>query len=118
MRRHVLALLPLLLPLGLAACTPPGEARRAWLTQFVGRPESELIAALGVPDRNYEAEGMKFLAFTEGHIDIVPPWPAFGPPWYGLSPGFPARVVQWSCETTVAVRDGVVLSFSFRGNAC
>ncbi len=111
--RALLLLLPLV-----AACTPWGQARTEWLSGFVDRPEVELIAALGVPDRIYESGGLKFLAFTESQLDILPGMSTFGPPFWGVSQGFPAQVVQRQCETTVTVSDGIVRNFSFRGNAC
>ena len=50
-----------------------------------------------------------------------PASPAYGwgPPfwgWYGG--GFPPEVVKRVCETTFAVTDGIVRSYSLRGNAC
>ncbi len=116
-RLPVLPLLALALPL-ISACTPPGQARQAYLSQFVGQPELNLINALGVPDRVYETDGVKFLAFVENQVDAVQPMPFYGPPYWGASAGFPMQVVQWQCETTVVIRNGVVLNFSFRGNAC
>lgn len=118
MRRLIaLPLLALALP-WVSACTPPGQARQAYLTQFVGQPELNLINALGVPDRSYETDGLKFLAFVESQVDAVQPMPFYGPPYWGVSAGFPMQVVQWQCETTVVIRNGIVLNFSFRGNAC
>lgn len=118
MRRLIaLSLLALALS-GVSACTPPGQARQAFLTQFVGQPELNLINGLGVPDRSYETDGLKFLAFVENHLDMVPPMSFYGPPYWGVNSGFPMQVVQWQCETTVVIRNGIVLNFSFRGNAC
>jgi hypothetical protein len=116
-RLPVLCLLSLALPL-LAACTPPGQARQAYLSQFVGQPELSLINALGVPDRSYETDGLKFLAFVENRVDMVPPMSFYSPPYWGISSGFPVQVVQWQCETTVVIRNGVVLNFTLRGNGC
>lgn len=36
---------------------------------------------------------------------------------YGFG-GFPAQVVEYSCETTFQIVQDRVLSFTFRGNAC
>jgi hypothetical protein len=114
MRSRLVVLLALLV----AACTPPGEQRRIWLSSLVGQSEVALIESLGVPTRTYEAGGVKFLAFTESWVDIVPPMAVYGPPYWGFSSGFPGQVVQWHCETTIAISGGVVRNFSFRGNAC
>lgn len=113
-RRALLLLLPLL-----TACTPPGQDRQVWLSQFVGRPEVELINAMGVPTRSYETDGTKFLAFTESRLDVVAPLSLYGSPYWGLSPNYGVPpIVQWYCETTVVVSGGLVRNFSFRGNAC
>ena len=98
-RLLLLPLLALALPM-LAACTPFGQAREAYLGQFVGQPELALINGLGVP------------------VDMPPPVSFYSPPYWGISSGFPMQVVQWQCETTVVIRNGIVLNFSFRGNGC
>jgi hypothetical protein len=102
----------------LAGCVNQYELRRQYMQQFVGRPESELILALGVPSRAYETGGVKFLAFNENRVEVLPGMAPYGPPWWGWGPGYSPQVVTLSCETTVAVRDGIVLSFVLRGNAC
>jgi len=116
-RLLLLPLLALALPV-LAACTPFGQAREVYLGQFVGQPELALINGLGVPDRVYETDGLKFLAFVENRVDMPPPVSFYSPPYWGISSGFPMQVVQWQCETTVVIRNGIVLNFSFRGNGC
>jgi hypothetical protein len=102
----------------LAACAPLGETRREAMARFVGRPEGELILALGVPFRSYESAGIKYLAFEESRIDLVPsPLAPTARPYAG--PRYdPPVAVQRQCETTAAVSNGVVAGFSFRGNAC
>ena len=113
--RVVVLLLTLVL---IASCGDPGAARRAYLQQFIGQPDGVLVASLGVPTRTYESDGVRYLAYDETRIDILPGWRGFGPPFWGYGGGFPPQVVTWTCETTVAVRDGRVVSFVFRGNAC
>jgi hypothetical protein len=67
----------------------------------------------------YETGGVKYLAFDDRRIEMVPGTPIYGPPFWGWGPGgFPPQVVSLTCETTVAVRDGLVVSFVLRGNAC
>jgi hypothetical protein len=110
---------PLLLAALLAGCANQYETRRQYLSQFVGRPEADLVLALGVPNRTYETGGIKYLAFDQSRVEFVPGAPMYGPPFWGWGPGaFPPQVIGLACETTVAVRDGIVVSFVLRGNAC
>ena len=106
----------------LAGCVDQLAQRQAYLNQFVGHPDSELVLQLGVPARTYETSGLKYLAYDESRVQIVPVLPPYGPgPWWaygGYAGGFPPQVVKLTCETTFAVADGVVKSFTLRGNAC
>ena len=116
MRRPLLACLCLLL---LCGCANLLAQRQAFLNKFVGRPEQELVPQLGVPDRTYETGGTRYLAYDESRVDILPGMPP-GPLWYygWYGGGFPPQVVTLQCETTFAVVDGVVKSYTLRGNAC
>ncbi len=116
MRRIVLALAILLV-----GCVNQLAQRQAYLAQFVGKPEAVLVQQLGVPTRSFETGGVRFLAYTESRVDVVPGIPAygFGPPYWGWYGGaFPPQVVNLVCETTFAVSDGIVRSSTLRGNAC
>lgn len=109
----------LLLGAAVAGCTNQLAARQAYLSRFIGQPETVLVQQMGVPTRSYETGGEKFLAYDEHHVDIVPSWYGGGPffmGWYGG--GFPPDVVDWRCETTFDVVGGTVRSFTLRGNAC
>lgn len=46
--------------LGACASRTP-EAFDQRMTTFIGRPEAELVAGLGVPSRSYEADGRRLL---------------------------------------------------------
>lgn len=92
------------------------------LFQFVGKPEQDLVLAMGVPVRTYEAGGLKFLAFESRSLDILPspaPYPFFpyGPVGYGYG-GLPPTVIERVCDTTAEISGGVVRRFTFQGNAC
>lgn len=116
MNRGTLWLRIALLATGLlAACTDTRAARMEAMNQFVGQPEQTLVQRLGVPTRSYDADGTKFLAYDEQRTDVIPPPPSFGPWWFNP---MPAQVIQRWCETTFQVADGVVRSFTLRGNAC
>jgi hypothetical protein len=103
----------------LAGCVNQLAVREARLRQFIGQPETELLQQMGVPSRSYETGGVKYLAYDEQSIDVVPGFPTYNPfftGWYGG--GFPPQVVELRCETTFEIADGTVRSFNLRGNAC
>lgn len=103
----------------LGGCASGSAEREARLRGFIGRPVGALIRALGVPSRSYTAGGVTYLAYVERHLDLVPPAP-IGPPWIAGWYGSwaPPQAVERVCETTFAVTDDVVRSFSLHGNAC
>ena len=103
----------------LAAGCATGPTLEQRMLPFIGRSEGDLVAALGVPVRTYEADGRKFLAFEERRSYIVAGDPflyrgysRFGP--YFSPPGYIVRV----CEITFTLRGGRAESFSSRGDGC
>lgn len=113
--------LALLVCLLLGACVNTVAQRQAFLAQFVGQPEGVVVQQLGVPSRTIETGGVRYLAYTEQRQDIVGLTPGWvpGPPGWGWPGGsYPAQIVTWTCETTFAVVQGRVQSFTLRGNAC
>jgi hypothetical protein len=110
----------LLLLIGLlAGCVNQLAVREARLRQLIGQPEAALMQQMGVPNRVYETGGVKYLAYDEHSVDVVPGLPTYNPyftGWYGG--GFPPQVVDLRCETTFEVAGGTVRSFNLRGNAC
>jgi len=101
------------------SCGDQLAARRAYLSGFVGQPELAVVQQMGVPSRSYQAGGVKYLAYDENRIDVIPSSPAYSPfytGWYGG--GFPPQVVDLRCETTFEVAEGTVRAFTLRGNAC
>jgi hypothetical protein len=113
----------LLLMAALGACAV-GPDRRALLTPLIGATEADLVQRMGVPNRTIETGGIKFLAYTERHVDVIPgmaPFPAWSPWYYGYYGGyggFPPEVIERNCETTFELVGGRVRSFSLRGNDC
>ena len=117
MGRWVGAMRPLLLPvLLLAACAPvPTLTER--LSGFVGLPEAELVARLGVPDRQAEVQGRRFVTYAIQRDDLVPT--GFGPGWGGGFRRWPVeQVVRTRCEVTFEVTGGAVRGASHRGDGC
>lgn len=124
MRRFSILLIAL--PL-LAACVSPADLRaerEAQLGGFIGQTEADLVRALGVPSRQFEADGRRFLAYIERRVDLVPGYMPFRPYGYGFGngfgygPGFPPQAIERSCETTFESVGGKVSGYSLRGNAC
>jgi hypothetical protein len=105
----------LLLAASLAACGDPLAARMAAMNQLVGQPEQVLLQRMGVPSRNYEADGVRYLAYDERRVQILPGVGGFGP-WY--AGGIPPQPIELWCETTFKVSGGTVQSFTLRGNSC
>lgn len=120
MRRFCLPI-PILIAL-LAGCGNQLAQRQAFANQFVGHPDSELVSKMGVPNRTYETDGIKYLAYDERRMEIVPALPSYAAgPWWtygGYGDGFPSQVLTLTCETTFAVTGGVVKSYALHGNAC
>ena len=96
-------------------CADDTAARMAALSHFVGQPEQTLVQVMGVPTRSYDAEGTKFLAYNESRVDIIPGVPGVG---IWRAGGVPPQAIERWCETTFQVAEGVVRSFTLRGNAC
>jgi len=118
MKRYLL-LVPLVA--ALAGCAPAFN-RPAFLATFVGQPEDEVVRRLGVPSRTFEANGRKFLAYSEHRTDVTSVGLGLGFGGFdGFGTGFgysPAQVTDRGCETTFEVANGRVVTWSLRGNAC
>jgi hypothetical protein len=112
--------------LALAGCAYPNPQHVAQVSALVGKSETDLVHALGVPSRTYETGGHKFLAYSRSKIESTPgdfgPWGwgggYWGRGWGGWGGGFPPEIVQRDCETTFDLLNGVVQSWNFRGNDC
>jgi hypothetical protein len=88
------------------------------MSPLIGQSEGNLVAALGVPVRTYEAEGRKFLTFEERRSYIVAGEP-FLYRGYRYGPYFaPAGYIVRLCEITFTLRDGRAESFTARGDGC
>jgi len=119
------ALAASVLALGLCSCAfPTREAFDAQMAAFIGRPEAELVATLGVPNRTYEVGGLRFLEYERRRIIGTPAGGAgfgrFGWPYgYGYGIGYGGTYVDTrECDTTFTLRGGRVERFSRRGNDC
>jgi hypothetical protein len=103
-------------------CVNQLALRQSELTHWIGRPEVELIGAMGAPNRSYDSGGVKFLTYEERRTEIIPGTPyGFGPSPFmygGYGGGFPPTATTLVCDTTFTIGGGLVRAFSLRGNAC
>lgn len=114
----------LLLLLTLAACANPRLAERdAYLAQFVGQPEAEVVRQLGIPHRTLETGGSRFIAYLERRQEVARPLPMFMP--YNRFGGMMLseralydQVVERFCEITFEIAAGKVAAYRFHGNGC
>ncbi|WP_431284700.1 hypothetical protein ACQW02_07785 [Humitalea sp. 24SJ18S-53] len=111
------------LPILAACATGPSLAQR--LSVYIGQPEPDLVAALGVPLRIYDEDGRRFLEFDQQRLLAVPAPYAFGAGagfgyygWRGGGGYVGSTVVTASCGITFAIRDGRAESFTLRGDGC
>lgn len=100
--------------------------RRAQLDQLVGQSEVVVARVMGVPDKTFEAEGHRFIAYVErapvqsfAGYDLFDGYGRYGTLGYrrlGFEAAPEAYVRQ--CETTFEINDGKVSAYTLRGNAC
>jgi hypothetical protein len=113
-----------------ASRTPEAFDQR--MTTYIGRPEAELVAGLGVPNRSYDAEGRRLLQW-----DFVQPssspaiYPSIGLGFgsfgfgrsgmgvgTGLSVGLGGASAPQGCSVVFEIRDGTVQDFHNNGPGC
>ena len=121
----------------LAGCAYPSPQHVQALNALVGKSETDLVRARGVPSKTYETGGLKFLAYDMRRIDSIPGdagfYPGFGYGGFGGGfgyggfgyggfdggfGGFGPEIIQRDCSTTFELRSGLVQSWSLRGNDC
>ena len=136
-RMSRLALPAVLALLSACAFTAGPEDFDRRMSTYVGRPEAELVAGLGVPSRAHEVEGRRLLAYefsgAASSPGIVPGLGlglgvgSFGGGrgggvgigtglGFGLG-GYGAAPVA-TCSVTFELREGRVSSFDRRGEGC
>lgn len=121
----------------LAGCAYPNPEHVRMLNTLVGKSETEVVRAQGVPTRTYETGGLKFLSYDMRHIESIPGagfgYGGFGPYGYGGFGyggfgyggvgydgfgGFGPEIIQRDCDTTFELKASVVQSWKLRGNDC
>jgi hypothetical protein len=117
----------------LAGCagTSPVEFDRR-MTTYIGRPEADLIAGLGVPQRTYDGDGRRLLHYDLSRPSSTPSvWPSigvgFGGGGFGRGVGVGTGVGVGlggygggiePCAVVFESRDGQVQGFSRNGPGC
>jgi hypothetical protein len=128
-RRFSLALL-LALPAACSTATPEAFDRR--MATFVGRPEAEVVAGLGVPSRTYDGDGRRLLQYEFARPSSAPAvFPSiglgfgsgrWGSGWgvgTGLGLGFGGYGVPPAvCVLVFESRDGQITTFNRNGPGC
>jgi hypothetical protein len=92
----------------LIALISSGCATTARYNEFcgthVGKSEEALISSIGVPDSSYETNGTKYLKYKKESDGAI------------LLGGVVASAEP--CVTTYIVKNGIVDSYSFKGDEC
>lgn len=110
--------------LGLSGCVE-GPSLQSRLAVYIGASETDLVGSLGVPERQIEIKGVKYLAYQVRYqaqtAPALPPPPYWGGGYWG--PGWawmpaPRNVQVWACEATFILVDDKVQRFNLRGNDC
>ena len=69
-RRHLIALLPLALTAACSTGSPEEFDRR--IATYVGRPEADVVAGLGIPSRAYDGDGRRLLQYDFARPSSIP----------------------------------------------
>lgn len=102
-----------------AAGCATGPTLEQRMVPLVGRSEGDLVAALGVPARTYQADDRTFLTFEERRSYIVAGDPFLYRGYSRFGPYFaPSGYVTRGCDITFTLRGGRAESFSLRGDGC
>lgn len=98
---------------------------QAILDSWMGHSELSLIQSWGPPQQTYSTSKHKFLVYSNSHKSYIsgtsPTYQTtvIGNTAYTTSYGGTSGVnVYYSCKTVFDVVDGVIVSWSYRGNNC
>ena len=110
--------------LGVCGCGNRLAERQAALAPLVGRSEADLVRSLGVPQRTFDADGHRFLAYVDTQTAVIPgtygppPWGFWGPGSAWALGATPPQVIESVCETTFEIFGAKVIGFSLHGGGC
>lgn len=122
--------------LALAACQVPSPQERRKLDSMIGRPTVDVIRTFGVPTRQFTTGNHTFLAYISQETDYSMPmgggwgygpgwgggwgyggWGGYGGGWGGWGGGM-GTAYTYTCQTNFEVVNGIVSSWTMRGDGC
>jgi hypothetical protein len=124
--RFILALLSLAMLAGCATGTTEDFDQR--IASYVGRPEAEVVAGLGVPSRTYEGDGRRLLQYEFVRPSSAPAFLpgvgiGFGSGGVGIGTGLGFGFGGYgapgnTCVLVLESRAGRITSFNRQGRGC
>jgi hypothetical protein len=109
---------------GISGCATTANYEKTLQTS-IGKTETELVAALGIPQGSYENEGVRYLTYSRSESGVIPGTPARantvmigGKPYTNMVGGSPAIGYTNSCTTIFRIEKKVVVGYEYKGNAC
>jgi hypothetical protein len=95
------------------------------LKTMIGKPETTLVAAWGIPTSMYENEGIRYLTYTQTDSGFVPGTPPTVSTTYIAGKAYTRSVggsqgfgYTNTCTTTFTVVNKLITSYQFKGNSC
>ena len=118
-------LLPLYIAiLGISSCATTANYEKI-LQTTLGKSETALVAAWGIPQGSYENEGVRYLTYSRSDSGVIPGQPARantvmigGKPYTNMVGGSPAIGYTNACTTIFKIEKKIVISYEHKGNDC
>jgi len=118
-------LLPLYIAiLGISSCATTANYEKI-LQATLGKSETALVAAWGIPQGSYENEGVRYLTYSRSDSGVIPGQPARantvmigGKPYTNMVGGSPAIGYTNACTTIFKIEKKIVISYEHKGNDC
>ena len=100
-------ILPIILAVVLSGCAYFKDKHDKYMNTWMGTSEQEMLSIWGGPSNVYENNGMKYITWARGGSVVFP-----------SMDGSAGTVVPTSCTRTFVFQNGIVVSWSYRGNDC
>ncbi|WP_216595347.1 hypothetical protein [Aestuariivita boseongensis] len=98
----------------LAGCGVPAEEMEARKAQFVGKPLSDVSAAIGRPSAQDRKQAI--WTYKNSYVTRIPIQSLRNGTWVTI--GYRNQTNTVSCTLTAQVSQGVVVSTQYEGNSC